>query len=297
MDLRFYIEEFINDNLSVEQIVKITNFSLTGFIRNIKRYYKMKNEDIPKHIKDKINNIYLDMYEKRKEGISYERIGSKYNIDGISVKRYIIDYCINNNISFLDGMSIKKQNYENTEEKYLEELYNYKLSGLSYEKIAQMYNCSITKIRMMIINYCKNNNLDIPYAEKYKPEIKEISLTAKDIYDLRLKKVSYYSIAIRCNCSTNKIKEMLISYCKENDLDVPYSDNNHKKVILPMDEIYSLKNKGMTYKELGLKYNCSQYAISSKFDIYLKERLLLDLCLIKEDKLYKDDEDFKKSLV
>lgn len=297
MDLKFYIEEFINDNLSIEEIVKITNFSFTSFIRNIKRYYKMKNEDIPKNIKDKINNIYLDMYKKRKEGLSYEKIGRKYNIDGISVKRYIIEYCQKNNVPFLDGMSIKKQNYENIEEKYLEELYNYKLSGLSYEKIAQMYNFSVTKIRMMIINYCKNNNLDIPYADSYKPQTKELSLTAKEIYKLRLDNKSYYSIAIKCNCSADKIRRVLVSYCKENNLDVPHVNNRRKKVIIPMDEIYSLKDKGMSYNELALKYNCSAYTISSKFDIYLKKRLLLDLCLIKEDKLYKDDEDFKKSLV
>lgn len=307
MDLEVYIKDFINDNLSIEEMIKITNFSFFRIIRIIENYYKLAKSDMPKYIKEKINDIYLDMYEMRKRGLSYSKIAEKYNCSGEAAKKYIEIYCINNNMEVLDNINVKKdvssnKNIGNKKSRLLEDIYNYKLSGMTYEKIAQIYDCSNTRIRMLLVEYCKNNKLKIPNSYKIKVYKKEISLTPKEIYDLRVNEKSYYSIALRCNCSTTKIKNVLTNYCKEKNLEIPDINNKYfvKKVNLPMDEIYKLKSKGMSYKKLALKYNCSTYSIAKKLNLYLQERLLTDFYLMlddKKDKIYKDDENNIKSLV
>lgn len=305
MELKFYVEEFIKDNLSIEQIIKITGFSVSSVVRIIYNYYKMNNIDMPEYIKKRINYIYLDMYNMRKDNNPYYKIANKYNTNVLFVKDSIIKYCKENNIKLLDNVTVfdnskKRQAYQ---EEFVHDMYEYKLSGLSYEKIGEIYNCSHTKIRLLLVEYCKNNNLELPHAEIFKNSKKEICLTPKEMYDLRLKNKSYDAIASKCKCSTTKIRNEIKIYCKENNLKVPNIKTNYynnKKIDIPLDEMYELKRRGMSNKKIAIKYNCSENTIYRRLDSYLKERLLMDFYLMLQNEneiVYKDNEDYIKSLV
>ena len=61
----------------------------------------------------------------------------------------------------------------------------------------------------------------MPSAPKTVCEPKKINITDEEIYNLKLQGLTYAYISYIANCSTTKIRNQLIRYCDDNNLEFP----------------------------------------------------------------------------
>ena len=221
-----------------------------------------------------------EVYELKKQGITYKDLASKYSCSLSTVKRRLIEYCEENNYS-LHGKNIVRLP--------MKKVYELKKQGITYKDLASKYSCSLSTVKRRLIEYCKENNCKIP---KRATCYKSIELPMKEVYELKKQGISYRKIASIYNHSHEVIRTRLVEYCEENNYEIPERAPFSKSIELPMEEIYELKNQGMTYNVLASKYNCSAATIRTRLIEYEEELALknkyLEILLYDFNKIQED---------
>lgn len=207
---------------------------------------------------------------------------NKYKINCFRLIDFIKRYCSHYKISIDDN--IKK-----ILDAPLIEILELRKQGMAYNDLAFKYNCSSTTIKTKLIEFCKENNYEIPETASWP---KQIELPMKEVYELKKQGMTYNDLAFKYNCSSNIVRVRLIEYCEENDYLIPKKPPRSKLTKLPMKEVYELKKQGMTYNDLATKYKCSLSTVKRRLIEYEEERilrnkyleiLLYDFNLIQED--------------
>lgn len=320
----------------------MSNINYSRICNTVKQYCLLNNIDFKK-IQERLELPMSTIYKARKNGISFNQLGNEYRCTSKLIKDKLVNYCNNNNLEIpdieninylsLEEIYIKRTNgvsYKNLVDEYgfskikiqndlkeycknndleypifsdikeeitPEEAYNEKKLGKSYIAIAEEYGYDPYIIRKYIIDYCHNNNLEIP---KYK---KIVSLPIEEIYKKRKKGLSYKALAKEYGHSHEYIRQKLIKFCEEKNIDISVLNST-----LITKQIFIDRKNGLNYDELTRKYDCSVAEINDNIinscsneiirlnNILKKEyqiKLLLDLkaILLKAQNNISKDED------
>jgi hypothetical protein len=84
--------------------------------------------------------------------------------------------------------------------------------------------------------------------------------------------MSYNKLAKEYGCCTGTIIYRLRKYCNENTLTFPKNLSSRDKIVLPMEEVFNLRLKGMSYEKLAKQYGCGFRTIRNKLVKYEDER-------------------------
>ena len=258
MDLYKICEDLIHDKVEIKDVInkyEISYFKLIDFIKKYCFHYKIL---IDEDIKKKLDAPLSEMLELRKQGISYGKLSEKYNCSLPTIRKKLIEYCNEYNYPIPKTTPCPKL------ELPMEEIYELKKQGMTYNDLASKYNCSPATIRTGLAEYCEENNCKIPETASW---YKSIKLPMKEVYELKKQGMSYNVLSSKYNCSPATIRTKLIKYCEENN----YSLQGKNIVQLPMKEVYELKKQGMSYNVLSSKYNCSLHTIRKRLIEYCKE--------------------------
>lgn len=114
---------------------------------------------------------------------------------------------------YIDLDKIKRDFISDTKYKKfpMEEIYELKNQGLTYEEIAEEYNCSFMTILRRLKEYSQQNNLET-LKPKRKPRTRIIELPIEEIYKLKSQGMSYRKIAEKYDCTYETIRQRLIEY-------------------------------------------------------------------------------------
>ena len=250
--------------------------------KRLVKYCEENDLEIPeKKFQSKIIKLPMEeIYELIKQGMSYNDLASKYNCSSAIIRTKLIKYCEENNYS-LHGKNIVRLP--------MKKVYELKKQGITYKDLASKYSCSLSTVKRRLIEYCKENNCKIP---KRATCYKSIELPMKEVYELKKQGISYRKIASIYNHSHEVIRTRLVEYCEENNYEIPERAPFSKSIELPMEEIYELKNQGMTYNVLASKYNCSAATIRTRLIEYEEELALknkyLEILLYDFNKIQED---------
>ena len=170
--------------------------------------------------------------------------------------------------------------------------------------IIKKYNINYFKLVKYIKKYCFGNGILM------NEEItRRLEIPIKEMIDLRKQGISYKKLAERYGYSNLGVRQILIKYCEQNNLEIPKANKGPRKKNLPMEKIYKLKKQEMTYKEIAEIYDCGIMTIIRRLKEYEEELvlrnrfleiLLQDFTGIKDDILNKtigsfyDDKENKK---
>ena len=256
------IYELKKQGVLYRKIAERYHCSVTTIKLRLKEYCNLNDLDFPENqnLYDKVELPMEEIYELKKQGVLYRKIAERYHCSVTTIERRLKEYCE------LNGLDLPKNSNSHYKiELPMEEIYELKKQGMTYKEISEMYDCSIPTVISKLKEYCDLNDLDFPKKPNW-PD--KIDLPMKEIYNLRLKGMSYDKIEKQYGCSTCTVINKLKEYCDLNDLDFPENPNRRDKVELPMEEIYELKKQGMTYEEISKKYNCSPSTVIHKLKEY-----------------------------
>ena len=290
MNLERIIKDFIDGRLEIEDVIASTNLSIYRTKNVIKKYYEINKIAMPEEVKQRIELVYeriLKLYELNN---TYNDIAKIYNCSQTAIKNMIT--------SFSDStQKIKLPSRSNEELKIAKEIYELKKQGLSYNAICKKYSFSKDKVIHLLKEYCTRNDLKLPPRAKIIYKEKKTNISPKDMYTLKLNGLSYFDISLVAGCCDSNVRKNIIRYCRDNNLEYPhrvfYTEKN-----LPLDEIFDLKNSGMSYASIASMYGCCKETVRKKLRKYSLERFLIDLQLIIDNKTsnntYKEENEFTK---
>ena len=266
------IYELREQGKSYEEIARYYNekgiqIGQTTIRKICRKIYKEKGQEEPKAKKGrKVKNDITDeeIYELREQGESYEEIARYYNEKGIEISKATIAYRCKKiyNAKGKEDPKIKKGKNKR-EDVTDEEIYELREQGKSYEEIARYYKEKGIEItRVTIGKRCKKI-----YNEKGKeePKIKRKNMikeaTDEEIYELREQGMSYGDIVRYYNEKGIQIGQNTIAYrCKkiynEKGKEEPKAKKGEKeRNDITDEEIYELREQGMTHKEIAKHFN------------------------------------------
>ena len=276
------VYELKKQGITYKDLASKYSCSLSTVKRRLIEYCEENNCKIPETAPwyRSIKLPMKEVYELKKQGVTYNDLASKYNCSSATIRTKLIKYCEENNYS-LHGKNIVRLP--------MKKVYELKKQGITYKDLASKYSCSLSTVKRRLIEYCKENNCKIP---KRATCYKSIELPMKEVYELKKQGISYRKIASIYNHSHEVIRTRLVEYCEENNYEIPERAPFSKSIELPMEEIYELKNQGMTYNVLASKYNCSAATIRTRLIEYEEELALknkyLEILLYDFNKIQED---------
>ena len=285
---RIYKEK--NDNrISSEEIYNLreqglTYAEITDFFRDkginvtsntirnrCKIIYEEKCEKEPKikrHHIEKINISELEVYNLRKQGLSYRKIAEIFQNKGINVSREVIR---------ARCKSIYKEKGEkepdctaNKRSRVLvsdEEIYNLREQALTYNKIAEIINNKGIKVCVdTIAKRCRKIYKDKGQQEpKCKPQKtgKRINISEEELFSLREQGLPYrqiqaYYIEKGIQVSFSTIDKRCDEIYKKKGLIEPKCRKENRKKIPTIlkvsdEELYNLREQGLSYRKIEKK--------------------------------------------
>ena len=260
--------ELKKECMPYEELAKKYNCNANTIKRKLKEYCKGHNLELHERILriEKIKLSIKEIYELKKGGMTYKELSKKYDCNVAIINQSLKEYCKENNLELPQpSPSPKKLKLP------VEEIYEFKKSGMTYKELAKKYNCNITTIRKKLEKYCEEQDLVIT---KINYKSKKLKLPIEEIYELRKQEMTYKELAEKYDCSHEAIRKKLIKYCKEQNKEFLKRTSGIKRIELPMKKVYELKKSGVTYKELSEKYNCNVTTINQSLKEYCKERSL-----------------------
>ena len=260
MNLDKIISNFISGTIELNDVIEENDISYFSLVKLIKNYCYSNKIPIVKDISYRLNTPIREMLDLRSHGMSYRKLAEKYKCISDAIRQGLIKYCEEKNIDFPEvNRGPKKKKIP------MKEIYELKSQGLTYKEIAEEYNCDATTISLRLKEYCEQNNLDIPKANKGK---REKNLPMEKIYELKKQEMTYEEIGEKYDCTHEAIRQKLKEYCEQNNLETPKANKGPRKKNLPMEKIYELRKQGTTYDELAEKYNCNYSTILNRLKSY-----------------------------
>ena len=231
--------------------------------------YKYKKERCRDLSRRKIEIRDEEIYELREQGESYEEIARYYNEKGIEISKATIAYRCKKiyNAKGKEDPKIKKGKNKR-EDVTDEEIYELREQGKSYEEIARYYKeKGIPITRVTIAKRCKTiyieKGKEEPKAKKGKKERDDV--TNEELYELREKGMKYEEIVKYFEEKGIKISQSQVcKRCKkiyeEKGQEEPKIKNRINEAT--DEEIYKLREQGMTYERIAEYYNTKGIKIS-----------------------------------
>ncbi len=264
---------------SLENIIDKYKIDYQKVVKIIIYYCKRENIQISEDIKERLEEPIKNMYDLRNKNFSFEEIAKKYYCKIHFVKNAIRKYRKKNHL-----FSSRKNSIKNSLP--LDVIYEFKRQGISYEEIAQLYECSAVTISKNLKEYCEEKGLPIPSIyESINPHIKEV-------YELKKNGKTYSEIADKFNCSKSTVCKHLKNFLERQKLSLEKNEENFN---LNPEEIYKLRISGMTYEEIAEKYNRAHSTIYNIILKYCSDNNLLfpDVSFFLTKKIWKLREDGK----
>jgi len=146
----------------------------------------------------------------------------------------------------------------------VEEIVKQWKSGISQEKLADIYHVSRDTISCRIREYEVQNGEELPRAKPRK------NLPMEQIVAERENGASYKQLADKYSVARETIMDRIKKYCEENGkkINTVVIKRNRKIKELPMDEIIKDWKDGFTYEELRDKYSASRTVIITRIREY-----------------------------
>lgn len=123
------------------------SISVTTITNKLKEYCEENHLEFPEK-SSKINLPMKEIYELKKEGMTYEKLAKEYNYSVTLIRKRMKDYCKKNHFKLPERSPRSK-----TIELPIEKVYELKKQGMRLRRIAEKYSCSISTIRQRLINY------------------------------------------------------------------------------------------------------------------------------------------------
>ena len=266
MNLDKIISNFISGTIELNDVIEKNDISYFSLVKLIKNYCYSNKIPIVKDISYRLNTPIREMLDLRSHGMSYRKLAEKYKCTSDAIRQGLIKYCEEKNIDFPEvNRGPKKKKIP------MKEIYELKSQGLTYKEIAEEYNCDATTISLRLKEYCEQNNLDIPKANKGK---REKNLPMEKICELKKQEMTYEEIGEKYDCTHEAIRQKLKEYCEQNNLEIPKANKGPRKKNLPMEKIYELRKQGTTYDELAEKYDYTKEGIRQRLIKYCKKNNL-----------------------
>ena len=144
------------------------------------------------------------------------------------------------------------------------------ISGtIELNDVIEKYDISYFLLVKLIKNYCYSNKIPIAEDISYR-----LNAPIRGMLDLRRHGMSYRKLSEKYNCTSDAIRQVLIKYCEQNNLEILKVKSGPKQKTLPMKEIYELKSQGLTYKEIAEEYNCKAMTILRRLKEYCEQNNL-----------------------
>ena len=251
-----------------EQGIKVNYVTIK---KRSKEIYKKKYEE-EFNVKGRNRSQITDeeIYKLREEGLSYQIIERYFNEQGKKVS----DVTIQKRCQKIYKEKGKKEpevKRKNKIEITDEEIYKLRKEGLSYLKIVRYFSEQGKKVSDVTIQRrCKEI-----YEKKgeEEPKVKtenKIQISDEEIYKLREEGLSYKKIAQYFNKQGKKVSDVTIkNRCKEiyekNGKEEPKIDLRSKnKIQISEEEIYRLREQGLSYKKIVQYFNEQGVKVSSE---------------------------------
>ena len=237
-----------------------------------KKIYKEKGKDEPKIKRKNMVKEATDeeIYELREQGMTYERIVEYYNTKGIKITHQAIGYRCKKIYKEKGEEEPKEKEIKKRNSVTNEEIYKLRKQGMTYKEIAKYFNNKgIPITRVTIGKRCKKIYKEKGEEEPKEKEIKKRnSVTKEEIYELREQGMTYEEIAKYFNNKGIPIAGVTIGKkCKdiyrEKGKEEPKAKKGKKeRSDVTNEEIYKLREKGMSYGEIVKYFNDKGIQIS-----------------------------------
>lgn len=223
-----------------------------------------KKENLPLNIREghrrKKNLPIEQIYNEYIAGISSKKLGQKYGCMHNVILNRLREYANEHNLELVireaGPILFKLPN---------EEIYKKYISGMSLCEIGEDYGCSDRCIKKRLVDYCKENDIELTMREATRRKIK---LPIDEIYKKYQSGISAVVLGREYKCSNNTIIRKLREYCEENNLELNIIN---LELDLPVEEMYNLYASGTSSTILAEKYNCSEGTIVNRIKKYCKQ--------------------------
>lgn len=238
------IQKLYELNNTYSDIAKIYKCSVPS-IKKILADFSDSNENICfsklPYRSDEELKIAKEIYELKKQGLSYSAICKKYSFSKDKVIHLLKEHCTRNDLKLPPAAKIiHKEKKTNISPK---DMYTLKLKGLSYFDISLVAGCCDSNVRKKIIRYCKDNNLEYPH----RVFCTEKNLPLDEIFNLKKSGMSYASIALIYGCCKETVRKKLRKYFLERfliDLQLIIDNKTSDNIYIEENEI-SKKQKSL----------------------------------------------------
>ena len=209
INLNKIINDFISGTIELNDVIEKSGISYFKLVDYIKKYCMENNILMDEDISYRLNAPISEILNLLRQNITYKEISRVYKCSSQTLKNRLVKYCEKNNTE------LPKVNRGPKEKPLpMEEIYELKKQGLTYEEIGEKHSCTYGKIRQRLKKYCKQNNLKIPKTKR-KPRARIIELPIEEIYKLKSQDMSYRKIAEKYGCTYETIRQRLIEYEEE----------------------------------------------------------------------------------
>lgn len=246
------ILELRNKNLSLKEIAKILN---TGWsiVRNILRMNNIKLQSVLKKSVDL--NLAIKLRKKNK---TYDEISKELNVSTPTLKK------------FLKENNIKLKKYERKEID-LDKAIELRKEKKTFKEIGKLLNTNPETI----INKLKINHPDLleiktdkqlhPKKHEFKERPKRVNLNRpQEIFDLYNSNVSIEEIASKFNYKISTV----VKYLNKNGIKLKQESRigtkNPAYKNIPTNKIIKLHKSGLSYSEIGRRFNVNHHTIISR---------------------------------
>lgn len=224
-----------------------------------------KENEVSDEIKEKI--IYMKIkYKMTPTALMYKFDISLNQVKNIlynaKYKKYRADY----NERIKNGVMIDKRAQAMFSDEQMVEMIELRNNGATYQKIAKLYNCTMTTVRNYIIRYRNMNKIA-------KEEVFTNAEMA-EMHRLRTMKFTYVDIAEYFKTDPSLARYYIMKYIKKKNIDI-----NTTKIHKPkyseeeIEELIKLREKGLSYKKIAKAVNGNASTVMLYIKKYYKNKV------------------------
>ena len=172
-----------------------------------------------------------EIFVMRSKGMTYREIAEKHKISQKEAKIAFRAYCTENDI--------------------FQQIYQMRISGRTIREISLEKEWDYTFTKKCLYKYCLENEIKTPRGRHYSVKIAD----GRAMYQLYMEGKSFSKIAEISGWCQPSVKQAIIRYCMEEDIEFQSLSRIRKKYQGPHPEESAMygnkKDDGMTWKEIG----------------------------------------------
>ena len=256
--------------------IKISTTSIRAKCKDI---FEKRNEIEP-NTKQCHSGLETDIYDERifqlrEQGLPYNRIREILNKEGIRVSTDILrERC--KKVYNLKGIPEKTRcDINKRDDDFYNKVYELKNKGYTYKQMTEYFNslgirCSREKVRLISKMIFDEKGEKEPRGQMYKikkeQKLDDLNDRLPDLYGMKKSGMTFGEITEYCKKEgINVSKEYITQRCNELFKEKGEKTAKWKSYyqrIIPDNEIYALRKKGMSYEEIAKYFNKKGISIS-----------------------------------